>query len=62
MTENGPERPKTKPGLAIDRFDPSLAHQGILPGAVALDPMTQEHPDRAALIQARKSSAPSIRG
>ena len=50
MTDDRPERSKAKPGLAVDRFDPSLAHQGILPGAVALDPMTQKHPDCAALI------------
>src|SRR3954467_9864690 len=50
MSDDRPQRPKSKSRLAIDGLDPPLAHQGAFFGAVALDPMRQKHPDRARLV------------
>ncbi len=50
MPDDCPQRPKAKAGLAIDRFDPRLAHQGVSLWALRLDPVSQKHPDRAALV------------
>src|SRR5512144_21871 len=50
VADNCPQRPDAKARLTIDRFDPCLAHERVLPGAVRLDPMSQEDPDRASLL------------
>src|SRR6185312_5245886 len=50
MSDDRPQRPKAKTGSAIDRFDPRLADQSVSLWALRFDPVSQKHPDRAALV------------
>ena len=54
MSDDCPQRPKAKAGLAIDRSDPRLAHQGVSLWALRLDPVSQKDPDRPALVPGQK--------